>query len=114
IRGLVVSRVTGALLLCWHHEWAFVCGKGEAGAFLFPTRVPGSPPALGSGAAGARLGGEVSVGPPWFFLRAAVDVGVPFGHRTLLPRENVPVFDVAGITAALWLGALVELEARKP
>ena len=102
------GRLSGAFLLCGHFGWFAGCGIGDAGRFFFPDRAGLLPASVFYGAVGARTRLEFPVAPPRLFLSTSVDVRAPIHPASYLFKGN-SVFDAAGPSVGLGVGALFEL-----
>jgi hypothetical protein len=102
------TRLSGLALLCGHVGWFVGCGVADLGRIWFPHHVATLPASFLYGGAGVRVGLDFPVAPPRLFLRSAVHLLAPIQARSFTtPRGSL--FDVAGLSAGLGLGLVLEL-----
>ncbi len=97
------ARVTGALLLCAHHNVLVGCLKGQGGRILFPSALPALP-AQTYAAIGVRIGLEFPV-VPWFLVRLDGELLPPIDPPTAVIHHQT-LFQVAGWNAGLGLSTM--------
>jgi hypothetical protein len=108
VGSVTFDRVTGALLACYHIAWFAGCAVGDAGGILFPNHVSALPAATFYGDVGVRVGLEFPIARPRVFLKVAANVTAPINPRQFFFRQ-APVFQVAGPSAGLLFGPVLEL-----
>jgi hypothetical protein len=104
------SRLTGALLACYHIQWFAGCAVGDAGAILFPNHLPVMPAAMFYSDVGVQVGLEfpLPILPPHLFLHVAANVMAPINPRSISTMRGT-TFEEAGPSVGVSFGPVLEL-----
>jgi hypothetical protein len=108
--SVTFSRLTGAILACYHIQWFAGCAVGDAGAILFPHHVQALPAATFYSDVGVQVALEfpLPIVPPRLFLHVGANVMVPINPSQFF-FMTAPIFQVTGPSVGVGFGLILEL-----